>query len=490
MKRASERVSKPLISLKKPVSALPQRIAVFILAACLLFSSAMGESSSYDPEHPEYLEAAQLSCTSAILINADTGEVVFEKNADMQCYPASTTKIMTTLLALNIGDPEDICIVTPNALNIPSDSSTIGLAVGEEMRLIDLLYGTMLVSGNDGANVVAENLGGTIYEFVDLMNRAAEAFGCTGTHFANPHGYHDEYHYSTARDMAIIARIAMQNDTFREIVSTRAYTLPQDNVYRARSLANTNKLITYTEKYADRFYEYATGIKTGHHSAAGYCLVSSATKNGIDLIAVVFNSSSDAASYRDSIRLFEYGFSQYVTTSIRELYNMNPRVIEISGFDLEDPLLGRLELELVAAEGSGNDLIVTTEDRIQAMASNFNAMTLTEYTREFRAPVSSGEVMGTLSYYPADGSVVVYNLVATRSVAARESLAPSISEIMERVANDPNPFPRFTFELFFLFIFLPLLGIVILVYLIRKIRAHAKKRTRIHTMGPRERYYQ
>ena len=169
---------------------------------------------------------------------------------------------------------------------------------------------------------------------------------------------------------------------------------------------------------------------------------------------------------------------------------MNPRVIEISGFDLEDPLLGRLELKLQAAEGSGNDLIVTTEDRIQAMASNFNAMTLTEYTREFRAPVSAGEVMGTLSYYTADGSVVVYNLVATRSVAARESLAPSISEIMERVENDPNPFPRFTFELFFVFIFLPLLAFLVLILLIRKIRKHMHKRTRIHTMNPRERYYQ
>ena len=479
-----------MISLAKHHLTRIWRLAAFILAACFLFSAAMGEAGAYDPTHPEYLEAAQLSCTSAILINADTGDVVFEKNADMQCYPASTTKIMTALLALTIGDPEDICVVTPTALDIPSDSSAIGLAAGEEMRLIDLLYGTMLVSGNDGANVVAENLGGTIYDFVDLMNRAAEAFGCTGTHFANPHGYHDEYHYSTARDMAIIARVAMQNETFRDIVSARSYMLPQDNIYRARSIANTNKLIAYTEKYADRYYEHATGIKTGHHSAAGYCLVSSATKNGINLIAVVFNSSSDAASYRDSIRLFEYGFSQYVTTSIRELYAMNPRIIDISGFDLEDPMLGRLELKLVSAEGSGNDLIVTTEDRIQAMASNFNAMTLTEYTREFRAPISAGEVMGTLSYYPADGSVVVYNLVATRSVAARESLAPSISEIMARVENDPNPFPRFTFELFFVYIFLPLLAILMLILLVRKIRKHMRKRTRVHTMNPRERYYQ
>ena len=475
---------------KNRKTGLVARLIPIMILGLFLFSAALGEAASYDPEHPENLEASQLSCSSAILINADTGDVIFEKNADVQCYPASTTKIMTALLALNIGDPEQICVVSQNALNIPSDSSAIGLAVGEELRLIDLIYGTMLVSGNDGANVIAENLSGSIPEFVNLMNYAAEAFGCTATHFENPHGYHDENHYSTARDMAIIARTAMQNETIRQVVQTRTYTLPQDNIYRARSLANTNKLITFSEKYADRYYQYATGIKTGHHSAAGYCLVSSAVKNGVSLIAVVFNSSSDASSYRDSIRLFEYGFTQFVTTSIRELYAMNPRVIDISGFDLEDRQLGRLELKLARTESSGTDLIVTTENQIQAWLSNFNALTLTEYTHEFRAPINEGDVMGTLSYYAPDGTVVVYNLVASRSVAARESLAPSISEIIERAENDKNPFPRLTFELVFVYLFLPVVFIIALAALIRFVRRKRKRRVRVkHNVNPKKSFY-
>ncbi len=480
---------KLLLHQRKSRSGWFCRLIMVYMAGCLLFSGARGEASSYDAGHPELLEASHLSCSSAILINAETGDVIFEKNADVRCYPASTTKIMTALLALNIGDEDQVCTVSQTALDIPSDSSAIGLAVGEELRLIDLIYGTMLVSGNDGANVIAENLSGSISEFVYLMNYAAQAFGCTGTHFANPHGYHDEDHYSTARDMALITRTAMENDTLREIVAAKTYTLPQDNIYRSRTLSNTNKLINYSEKYADRFYEYATGVKTGHHSAAGYCLVSSAVKNGVSLIAVVFNSTSDAASYRDSIRLFEYGFMQFVTTSIRELYEMNPRVIEISGFDLEDSRLGKLELKLGTREGSADDLIVTTQDQIQVWVSNFNALTLTEYTHEFRAPISEGDVMGTLYYYAEDGSVVVYDLLASRSVAARESLAPSVSQIVERAENDKNPLPRFTFELFFLYIFLPLTAVYILIRFFRFLKKHRKKRTRIHTMNPRERYY-
>ena len=468
-------------------------VSLFLtLMICLMMipSVTEAEEGGYDPDHPEYLENSDLSCSSAILIEYESGRVLYEKNADTRCYPASTTKMLTVFLALLMGDPEQSCYVSNEAMMIPDDSSRIGLVPGEVVTLKDLEYATMVVSGNDGANVIAENIAGSIPGFVDLMNRAASAFGCTGTHFSNPHGYHDEDHYSTARDMAVIARTAMQNSTFRLIANTKSYTMPADNTSGERNLNNTNRLINRSEAHESSFYSYANGIKTGQHSAAGYCLAASAVKNGVHLISVVFNASSDANRYRVTIRLFEYGFTQFLSTSILEIYEMNPRVVDISGFDLNDPQLGKLELALQRTDTTVPDLVVTTSQDVQYWVQNFNVLTYTEYTRSFRAPVNAGEIMGTLTYYPENSSPVVYDLVATRSVAARESLAPTLEEIIAQANADPNPFPRFTFELFLKFIVLPLIVLYAAIRLIRMVRRNHRKTVRMKTINPRERYYQ
>ncbi len=471
---------------------LLRRIMAFIAGAVLIafFLPADAESAGgYDPAHPEYLEGSNLSCTSAILINADTGEVLFEKSPDTLCYPASTTKILTALLGLTMGENDQICTVSDDALAIPDDSSRIGLIAGEQLTLRDVIYATMIVSGNDGANVIAEAVSGTIPAFVDLMNRAASAFGCTSTHFANAHGYHDDNHYTTARDMAIIARTAMQNEEFRLVAGARSYTLPRDNMSSSRGLSSTNRLIVNSERNEGLFYEYATGVKTGQHSAAGYCLVGSASREGVSLISVVFNASTDGNRYRDTVKLLNYGFSQYVSTSIEEIYSMNPRIIEITGFDLDDPQLGKLELNLVKQDTKTPDLIVTTAEQMLSWVQNLNNLTHTEYTHAFRAPIEKGQVMGTLTYYPTEGNPLVFDLVASRSVAARERLAPTLDEIIEQAMNDPNPFPRVTFELVFLYILLPAAGILLLIRLFRLLRGKVRRKKKIKTINPQERYY-
>ena len=291
-------------------------------------------------------------------------------------------------------------------------------------------------------------------------------------------------------DMAVIALTAMQNSTFRLIANTKSYTMPADNTSGERNLNNTNRLINRSEAHESSFYSYANGIKTGQHSAAGYCLAASAVKNGVHLISVVFNASSDANRYRDTIRLFEYGFTQFLSTSILEIYEMNPRVVDISGFDLNDPQLGKLELALQRTDTTVPDLVVTTSQDVQYWVQNFNVLTYTEYTRSFRAPVNAGEIMGTLTYYPENSSPVVYDLVATRSVAARESLAPTLEEIIAQANADPNPFPRFTFELFLKFIVLPLIVLYAAIRLIRMVRRNHRKTVRMKTINPRKRYYQ
>ena len=217
------------------------RKAVFCLALVLLLTSAFSafaarkntepvvtsepipeptanpDAEPYDPEHPDELTPDQLWAASAVLMTQDKGEVIFEKDPDAIRYPASMTKIMTVWLGIMfVEDLNETVTVSETAVAVPEDSSTMHLKPGEEIRFIDVLYGTMLVSANDGANVIAEVVSGDISRFVDLMNSTSLNLGCQNTHFMNPHGYHDDNHYSTARDMAIIAREAMKNETFRD----------------------------------------------------------------------------------------------------------------------------------------------------------------------------------------------------------------------------------------------------------------------------------
>lgn len=469
------------------------RIGAWIYALLLMFSLApfsVASAAEYDPAHPDILEPEHLNCEAAILVEVDTGDIIFEKNADAMMYPASTTKILTTYLALTMADVTETTVVSPFAVQIPEDSSKLGLAAGEEINLLDLLYGTMLTSGNDGANAIAEAVSGNIQDFVYLMNSAAEAFGCSATHFANAHGYHDENHYTTARDMAIIARQALKNETMRQIANTRSYVLPRDNVYRERQVNTTNKMIRKDENKPDCYYEYATGVKTGHHSAAGWCLVSTATKDGITLLSVVFNASSETRSYTDSQKLFNYGFTQYISTTVSEIYENNPRIVDISSFALEDPEVGKLRLDLRKVDELSTDMIVTTKTNLEIWTQEFHERTVTEYTRAFKAPITRGEVMGTLTYSPEEGNPVVYELIASRSIEARESLAPTLEEIIEATMNDPNPFPRFTFEIFIRFIAVPVAIILVLLRFSRFSKRIFKKREKVKAVKPSERYYQ
>ncbi len=482
-----------------------------VLFACPSFLAA-ARADDYNPLYPEILEEGHLTASSAILIEAESGKVIYEKNADQPAYPASTTKVLTIWLALTLAERLPVSeeyaglskalqyeqqlqtkfTVSQDAVNIAPDESSAKLAAGEEVALIDLCYAAMLPSGNDAANAIAEGLGGNRQNFVNLMNSAAVSLGCTNTHFVNPNGLHDDNHFTTARDMAILSRVAMQNETFRDIVSAESHILPRDNIYRARTIENRNNFVVKSsdEKKAERYYEGSTGIKTGTTSAAGNCLVASASKDGIDLIAVVFNSTSDASRYTDARRLMDYGFSQFISTSIAEIYKENPRVVDIRGFDLADEGVGRLTLNLKRADGSkGRDLLVMTQEEKAHWIQNFYSLTVTDFTREFRAPISEGEIMGTLTYYSEDSEPVVYNMVASRSIAAREQLAPSIDQIISDAENDPNPFPRITFELVFLYVILPVVALYLLVHFLRAGFRFIKTKRKMRAVKPTGRYY-
>ena len=179
----------------------------------------------------------------------------------------------------------------------------------------------MIRSGNEGASLIAQTIGGSISGFVDMMNQAALNLGCTDTHFANANGLHDDAHVTTARDMAKIAQAAMQNETFRAIAKTYTYRLPKSNLQRARVIVGNSENWLNANEDNPNYYPYATGIKTGYHSRAGYCYVGSAEKDGVSLISVVFYTTK-SGRWTDSKKLMEYGFSQFVSVTPLDLYNM------------------------------------------------------------------------------------------------------------------------------------------------------------------------
>lgn len=246
-----------------------------------------------------------VSAKSAILIEASTGLVLYEKDADTRRPMASTTKIMTTIVALENGDLDDKVVVPSAAVGI--EGSSIYLYTDEELTLGELLYAVMLESANDAATAVAIGIAGSVKAFADMMNKKAAELGMTNTSFANPHGLDAENHYTTARDLATLTRYAMQNPTFREIVVTRRKTIPLHDGNSVRLLLNHNKLL--------KLYPYAIGVKTGYTKKSGRCLVSAANRDGIELIAVTLNAPDD---WNDHTAMLEYGFSQLERVTLAE----------------------------------------------------------------------------------------------------------------------------------------------------------------------------
>ncbi|MBR6528747.1 MAG: D-alanyl-D-alanine carboxypeptidase [Firmicutes bacterium] len=242
--------------------------------------------------------APTISAEGAILINAEDGSVIYEKNADKRLYPASTTKIMTALIGLEIMD--EINAELDSEIKVPKEAvgiegSSLYLKEGEIVTAEELLYGIMLQSGNDGATALAISLGGNMSNFVERMNKKAVELGCRETDFVNPSGLFDKDHYTTARDLALISKAAMETQAFREIVSSKNWSSDTTG----RSFTNKNKTIAE--------YEGATGVKIGYTKKSGRTLVASAKRGDIELIAVVLNAPN---WFQDAYALLDYGFAR------------------------------------------------------------------------------------------------------------------------------------------------------------------------------------
>lgn len=296
--------------------------------------------------------ASEVSITakSAILVEVSTGRIIYEKNSTKRMYPASTTKIMTAIVVLENCKLDDIVTVNASALEgISSGYVTCDLHPGEELTVNDLLYALMVKSGNDVACVLAEHVAGSVEAFADMMNKKAEEIGCTGTHFVNPNGIHDDAHYTTAYDLYLMAKYGMQNETFRTLVSTTSYTLPATNKHPEadRSFSNSNELLNKNSR--NYYYSNAIGIKTGTTSQAGDCLVAQSSRDGLDFISVVLDSgtTSDGLSGRfmDTKELFDYAYDNFTLTKVTE----------------ENSLIDTIEIENATKETKNLDLLIDKE---------------------------------------------------------------------------------------------------------------------------------
>ncbi|RSK29352.1 D-alanyl-D-alanine carboxypeptidase [Bacillus sp. HMF5848] len=267
---------------------------LLVTFACLLILTTF-------PLHTQ--ASYSVSARSAVTIDQETGRILYEKDAHTPRRIASITKIMTAILAIESGQLEEMAIASRRA--VYTEGSSIYLEQGQKLKLKDLVYGLMLRSGNDAAVAIAEHVGGSLEGFVFLMNQKATELGMVNTEFANPHGLDDhENHYSSAYDMAILTRYAMQNETYRKIAGTKIYRAETWNY----AWKNKNRLLT--EKY-----EYCNGGKTGYTKRAGRTLVSTASKDGHDLIAVTIDAPDD---WNDHIRMYENSFHNFDLVLIQE----------------------------------------------------------------------------------------------------------------------------------------------------------------------------
>lgn len=272
----------------------------------------------------------QIYSESAILIESKTGKILYEKNIHDRKYPASTTKILTAILAIENCKMDEMATASSYAVNsLKSGYTKADIQVGESFTIEQLLDVMMIQSANEAATIIAEHISGSVKEFSKLMNEKAKEIGCTDSNFINPNGMHDENHYSSAYDLALIARYCMKNETFRKLANKMECSLPRTEYWQdeqveehgERIFKNTNNLLIPENKY---YYPYAIGIKSGFTTPAKNCLVSASNKDGFETIAVVLHAETTedgrSARYVDTINLFEYGYKNYNLQDILKEY--------------------------------------------------------------------------------------------------------------------------------------------------------------------------
>ncbi len=329
-----------------------------------------------------------ISARSAVLIEASSGNVIFEKASDIRMPMASTTKIMTALIALENCDISKVIKVSP--LSIGIEGSSIYLSAGESVTMEDLLYALLLESANDAAAAIAIEVGGSIEGFAEMMNEKARELGLENTHFDNPHGLDSETHFTTAYELALITREAMKNETFKKIVSTHKRMMPLNGGEGTRVLVNHNKLL--------ELYDGAVGVKTGFTKKSGRCLVSAAERDGLMLIAVTLKAPDD---WRDHSSMLDLGFSLYEARELCDIGSFS-YIMPVSGGECDHVMLNCAQRVTVIMPRDDGEI-----------------KTVIELPRFLYAPVCKGDIVGRIVFYLNGKEIADADIVTKGTVDAQ-----------------------------------------------------------------------
>ncbi len=342
------------------------------------------------------IKAFAISAQGYVLMDASSGRVLMEQNANQRRGMASTTKIMTAIIAIEKGNLDDVVTVSKSAAYV--EGSSMWLKEGEKITLKSLVYGLMLNSGNDAATAIAEHIGGSVEGFAKLMNDKARELNLKDTSFTNPHGLDNENHYTTAYELGIITCYALNNETFNEVVNTKLKTIEGLENGLTRSLKNHNKMLT--------LYDCADGVKTGFTKKCGRCLVSSATENGLRLVAVTLKAPDD---WNDHLSMFKFGFSKY---KLHKALNKDSYI------------------KTVSVRSGTSDTVQTYIDRSLSVAikDNESPQIIYDIPETIDAPVVIGEKIGTVSLKVSGKEYLKADVLAKTGVAKKVDI--SIIDIM------------------------------------------------------------
>lgn len=384
-----------------------------ILALSLCFSLLPMQSlAAQEPD---------LFCTNAVLVDADYDEILYDKKANEKAYPASITKVMTALLvceAIERGELTPDTVVTASEAatsGFPTYSSTANIKEGEVLTVRELLFCLLLPSANEAATILAETVSGDVPTFVALMNARAQELGCENTNFINPHGLHNDQHYTSAYDITRFTRAALEHPLFREIIGTASHTVPATNLSNERFFYNTNGLIS-NFFYLGYQYSNCIGGKTGSTDEAGRCLMAVAESGDTTLISVVLGSGvitldsgeKKQGQLMESRRLLQYGFENFHRVAITQADKPVDKVQVTLSRQADEVLVKPLgEIERSLPKDMDLSLIETTT---------------TLFAREVQAPVEEGQVLGSMTLSYEDTVYGTIDLVAVTSVDRSELL--------------------------------------------------------------------
>ncbi len=354
---------------------LRKKFLIFLIIVYEIITSSISLASS-EPS---------LISKSYILMDSKTEKILYCKNENERMYPASTTKIITAILVLENCSLEDIVTVSyDTAMSIPNGYSSASLQVGEQLTVEQLLQLLLVHSANDAANALAEHVGGSVDSFVSMMNTKIHELGLVNTHFTNAYGLHEENHYTTAYDLAIIMKYCMKNEIFRRLSSQASCAIPATNKYGPRKYTSTNELIVPNNR---NYYSYLTAGKTGFTTQAGDCLVSCSYKDGLELICVVLGGKTiDGISTR---------FSETKT-----LYNLGYDNYSIQSVLKQDDVVTKLEVSNGTKETKNLELLAsqTLNALVNRTTQVENLLPQIDLKENIQAPIEQGEILGVVSY--------------------------------------------------------------------------------------------